>query len=115
MTFRKKRFSAMTFRKKTFPAMREEQACCTVSLQECGQDFFSDPVVSKGGGACEACGKVVDLLSSSGMFGEHEATGAIFNCNLGDPRKLPCRHVVCYSCVPKIQKGSVKLHVYEQG
>jgi hypothetical protein len=105
----------MTFRKKKFPAMREEQARNLISLQECGQDFFSDPVVSKGGGLCEACGKSVDLFSASGIFGECEATGAIFNCNLGDPRKLPCRHIVCYSCVPKIQKGSVKLHVNEQG
>lgn len=74
--------------------------------------LFFDPIVSKGGGVCEACGKRVSIFSTGGIFGDHEATGGIFNCNLGEPAdKLPCRHIVCYSCVPKIQEGRVKLHV----
>ncbi|HEV2225098.1 MAG TPA: hypothetical protein VGR84_19050, partial [Candidatus Acidoferrales bacterium] len=70
-------------------------------------EFFIDPKVEEvmdkmlagEKPQCELCGNPVVPFSSGGVFGEREATGAFLNCNLDDPSKPPCRHLICLLCM----------------
>lgn len=81
------------------------------------KSFFSDPtvagVLTADEVCCELCSRNVQVFSglgSFGSFGDIEATGAFFNCHLDEPRKPPCRHVLCFDCLRRLAEGKVGLH-----
>jgi len=53
---------------------------------------------------CVICGREVRVVAMFGLLGDMEADALFFNCNLSFPGKPPCRHVVCYGCLPEAQK-----------